>query len=173
MRAVESGGLFSLDCNIFFQNLNKTLKEAGGGAMGIIADNYSLGPPAVIFKTHTTFARELNEAGLELQPAKSKCYVSEDHRDDAWNEMRGDIPNGTLKDRDGLDVLEGGQPIHGISVRNVPVGSEIYVKRYLEKKAGKIKCQFDEISTMLDPSKWSHPEVPTRQMLWLLTVVCL
>ena len=46
---VESGWLFSLACNTAFQTLNKTLKEAGEGAMGIINDNYILGPPAVIF----------------------------------------------------------------------------------------------------------------------------
>ena len=57
--AVESGWLFSLACNTAFQNLNATLKEVGGRAMRIIDDNYSLGPPAVIFQANKTLTKEL------------------------------------------------------------------------------------------------------------------
>ena len=116
--------------------------------MGIIDDNYSLGPPEVIFQANKDFAHALKDVGLELQPAKSKCYISEEHRDEQWNTLRGNIPNGTLKDKEGADILEGGRPMHDISVCNVPVGSEIYVKNYLSKKAHKIKAQFEDISKL-------------------------
>ena len=48
-----------------------------------------------------------------------------------------------------------------------------YAKNYLSQKADKIQFQYNEISEKLDPAKWCHPEIPTRQMLWLLTCVCL
>ena len=106
--AVESGWLFSLACNNVFQKLNATLKEAGGGAMAIIDDNYSLGPPELVFNSNKVFALDLSCAGLELQPAKSKCYIRDDYRDDNWNRVRGDIPNGTLTDNNGNDILFNG-----------------------------------------------------------------
>ena len=67
--------------------------------MGIVDDNYSLGPPKVVFHNNKMFASDLRSAGLKLQPAKSKCYIRDYHRDDAWDRVRGDIPNGTLTDK--------------------------------------------------------------------------
>ena len=79
--------------------------------------------------------------------------------------FRGEIPNGTLKDKNGNNITEDGLPEHGISVCNVPVGSEAYVKEYLSQKADNIEFQYRDISEMLDPVKWCHPEIPTRQMI--------
>ena len=88
--------------------------------------------------------------------------------------LRGEIvPNGTVKDKNGNDITEDGLSVHGISVCTVPVGFEVYVREYLSQKADKIEFQYKDISEMLDPVKWCHPEIPTRQMLWLLTIVCL
>ena len=132
-----------------------------------------MGPPAVVFDANKTFDSQLKEVGLELQPAKSKCYISAEHRNGQWDIFGGEIPNGTLKDKNGNDITEDGLPVHGILVCNVPVGSEAYVKEYLSQMADKIEFQYRDISEMLDPVKWCHPEIPTKQMLWLLTVVCL
>ncbi|EJK47332.1 hypothetical protein THAOC_33955, partial [Thalassiosira oceanica] len=62
-------------------------------------------PPADIFSTSNAFAADLALVGLTLQRAKSQCYIREGLRDDIWDALRGDIPNGVLKDRDGADVL--------------------------------------------------------------------
>ena len=43
-------------------------------------------------------------AGLELQPRKSKCYISPTHRVAGWDRMRGDIEEGVLKREDGEEV---------------------------------------------------------------------
>ena len=32
---------------------------------------------------------------------------------------------------------------------------------------------FDKIEKLMDPGRWPHPEIPTRQMLWVLIVTCL
>ena len=87
--------------------------------------------------------------------------------------MSCSILNGTLKDKNEHNIRESGQPLHGISVCNVLVGCENYVKKYMPQKAANIDSQYKEISEMLDPAKWCHPEIPTRWMVWLLTVVCL
>ena len=52
------------------------------------------------------------------------------------------MPNGTLKDKDGNDVLvDGHHPVRGFFVCNMPAGSETSVKKYLSQKKDKINCQ--------------------------------
>ena len=87
--------------------------------------------PADIFDANETFASQLKEVRLELQPAKSKYFIGAEHRNAQWDILRGEIPNGTLKDKNGNDITDYGLPVHRILVCNVPVGSEAYVKEYL------------------------------------------
>ena len=79
-------------------------------------------------------------------------------------------------------MLEGpdGQPIAidsveawGLSVCNVPVGSEAYVKAYLEQKGRKVRKGLAGVTELLDPARWPHPEVPSQHMLWILLLACL
>ena len=74
--------------------------------MVIIDDNYTLGPPHHIFSTNKAlFAVDLEQAGLELQPAnKSQWYITEEYRHVEWDEIRGDVPNGMHKDSNGHAV---------------------------------------------------------------------
>jgi len=60
-----------------------------------------------------------------------------------------------------------------LSICNIPMGSERYVKTYLDKKKSWIIQRFDVVSKKLDPGRYPHPEIPTRQMQWILTLACL
>lgn len=70
-----------------------------------------------VFPAIDTFAENLKIAGLKFNHRKSQCYIAEDHRDEEWEELHGDIPNGVTEGKDGTIH-------HGITVYNVPVGSD-------------------------------------------------
>ena len=69
-------------------------------------------------------------------------------------------------------LLEEGQPLHGITTCNIRIGSEQFVKGYLCQKGVKITRGSNDIMELLDPGRWPHPEIPSRQMLWILTAIC-
>jgi len=163
--AIESSWFFSLGCNAAFQNHRGALAPNGGGVAAIIDDNYGVGHPADIFPAHAAFTADLALVGLELQSAKSQCYIREGLRDANWDALRGDIPNGIITSPDGVVS-------HGITVCNVPVGSPEFVAGYLDQRLVKITTGFAKASALLDPGRWPNPDIPTRQMLWILTVVC-
>ena len=142
-----------------------------GVVTAIMDDSYALGPPAAVFAASDQLSTDLAKVGLALQPAKSCCYTAEAHRSDSWHELRGDVPEGVLKSGD-TAVLVDGRRLHGLSVCNVPVGSPGYVQGYLAQRLAKIKSGFGKASQLLDPGRWPHPEIPARQMLWILTLVC-
>ena len=60
----------------------------------------------------------------------------------------------------------------GISVCNVPVGSKEYVIEYLSQRGSRVRRGYEKVAAQLDPGKWSHPEIPVRQMLWVLVLAC-
>ena len=68
--------------------------------MAIVDDNYAMGYPEHIFQAHQTFGYDLAEVGLQLQPAKSQCYIAEAFWRNKWGRHRGDMPNGVLKGSD-------------------------------------------------------------------------
>jgi hypothetical protein len=113
-------------------------------------------------------AKDLATVRLELQPHKSKCYIDEQHRDDRWNELQGIIiiNNGTVEDEDG-------NVHYGITTCNIPIGSESFVKTYLNKKMNSILKGTTSISNLLNPGRWPHPNIPMQQMLWILTLICM
>ena len=76
------------------------------------------------------------------------------------------MPNGSIEDGDGVSH-------YGITVGNLPVGSPGFVPAYLSEHSQKIRRGYDRISHLLDPGRWPHPDIPTRQMLWVLMVFCL
>ena len=65
------------------------------------------------------------------------------------------------------------EPLHGMTVCNVPVGSKGFVEGYLDQRQAKIQRGFTTISNLLDPGRWPNPDIPTRQMLRTLTVTCI
>ena len=59
--------------------------------------------------------------GLELQPAKSCCYINAAHRGYECHRLQGDILEGVFHDCAEV-VMVNGQPLYGMVVCNVPVG---------------------------------------------------
>ena len=115
-----------------FQKLNNALVVVGGASTAIIDENYAMGPPSVIFLANKQLMTNLAAIRLELQPAKSCCYIDAAHRDNKWHRLRGEIPDGVLNN--GVKVvLVDGQPLHVMSVCNVPVGTAEFVGGYLEQ----------------------------------------
>ena len=96
-------------------------------------------------------AEDLKE--LKLQLAKSKCYINSLHQDNAWECMRGNIPNGVLKTASGEIILTDNEPLHGMPVCNVLVGSRDFVKGYLEQKMDKILKGYESMGELLDPGR--------------------
>ena len=130
--AVPSGYLYSLAQNCAMQNHRERVEAEGGGVTVIFDDNTTLAPREVIF----TLAKQLAEdlalvLGLELQPAKSKTFITEHLQDERWDELRGDVCNGTIEDDEGITHF-------GISACNIPIGTEGFVKTYLNQKKDSI-----------------------------------
>ena len=66
-----------------------------------------------------------------------------------------------------------GNPLYGMMVCTVPAGSQEFVKEYLEQRMQEILKEYTKLGDLLDPGCWPNPDIPTRQMLWILTVACL
>jgi len=112
--AVPSGYLYTLGQNRAMQNHCERVEAEGGGVTVILDDNTTLALREVIFTLAKQLAEDLALVGLELQPAKSKAFITE----------------------------------------------------HLRK-------EYDTIINLLDPGIWSHPDILTRQMLWILIHVCM
>ena len=54
-----------------------------------------MAPPAILFPVLKAVKIDLDLAvkGLEVEPAKSKCYINEEYRNDAWDQLREEILN--------------------------------------------------------------------------------
>jgi len=79
-----------------------------------------------------------------------------------------------LKNDDGTPVVgDNNETLRGLDVCNIPVGTEQYVLKTLEKKLKKIIETNKKIAKLMDPGRWTHPDIPARQMLWLLITGCL
>ena len=62
----------------------------------ILDDNTTLAPREVIFTLAKQLAEDIALVGLELQPAKSKAFIPKSPRDERWDEIRGDVRNGSI-----------------------------------------------------------------------------
>ena len=49
----------------------------------------------------------------------------------------------------------------------------VICERISQPADDKITSNFESVKEILNPGRWPHPEIPLRQMLWILTVVCL
>ena len=78
-----------------------------------------------------------------------------------------------LKDSDGDTVTIYGTPHYSITTCNMPIGSHYFVQGYITLKMKIITRGFNQMKDFLDPGRRPHPEIPSRQMLWILTMVCL
>jgi hypothetical protein len=126
--------------------------------MAITDGNYIIGPKEKIFEACKGFAADLTDAGLELQPGKLACYIAKEFPNTNWDSLRGDIPNGLITDVHGNVTI-------GLAVCNVPA--------YLARKGTHIRRGFNVIKHLFDPGRWPHPDIPARQILWILTLACL
>ena len=133
-----------------------TLAEHGGGVVAIVDNNYQMGPPAAIFLANRSLDRDLREVRLQLNQEKSKCYIECTHRGDRWDELWGEIPNGTLSDASGVPIMTDGAPLFGFTACKVPIGLIPLVKGYLKARHNKIVKGFDKIALLLDPGQWLH-----------------
>jgi len=43
---------------------------------------------------------------------------------------------------------------------------------YLEQRQSTIQKGFGKALSLLDPGRWPHLEIPSRQLLWILMLVC-
>ena len=77
-----------------------------------------------------------------------------------------------LRDSDKTAILVDGSPQYGITTCNVPIGEPGFVKGCLDQRKSKILKGLEDATKLLDPGRWPHPEIPSRQMLWILTLVC-
>ena len=138
--------------NDAFTNFNCRLRDVGGRVTAIIDDNYGIGPPSELFAANTQFAIELATVGLEAQPSKAECYIDEAYRNADWHTLRGDIPEGILKDADGEPILgDDGEPLRGTMACNIPIGMRSFVSGYLDQRLGLITRKNNVIATLLDP----------------------
>ena len=131
--AVPSGYLYTLGQNRAMQNHCERVEAEGGGVTVILDDN-TTAPREVIFTLAKQLAEDLALVGLELQPAKSKAFITEHLRDERWDELPGDVCNGTIEDEEGITHF-------GISACNIPIGTEGFVKTYLNQKKDSI-CRY-------------------------------
>ena len=152
--AVPSGWLCSLGQNHAMQSHRARVEAIGGGVTVILDNNTTIAPKEVIFDMTRQLAEDLSLVGLELQPHKSTCYINDNLRDKTWDILRGDVKNGTIVDEDG-------NTHYGITTCNIPIGSRNFVKTYLDSKKNSILKGFNDIMKLLDPNRWSHPDIPT------------
>ena len=163
--AVESGWIFLLGVSPAFHRCNRLLAEHGGALPAIINNNYTSGPPYQAVEANRMLTEDLKEVGLTLQPAKSKCHIDTAHREDKWDQTRGNIPNGVLKTEAGEVVMVDGSPIYGMTVYTVQSGSQEFVEKYLDWRMQKILKGYTNRGDLLDPGGSPNPDITTRQML--------
>ena len=86
-------------------------------------------------------AVDLAEVGLTVQNDKSQAYVNLNFQPQHTYHWHDGIPPGRYFDRDengdvnySHPVPVGGEPVRGITVSNVPLGTDAYVLEYLKFK---------------------------------------
>ena len=159
-----------------YQRAREKLTEGGGGITAIVDDHYLMAKPPLAFSVFQTLKADLQSTcGLEIQPRKSAAYIDEQFRDEDFEARRvaAGIPDSLLLDEEGEPVIVDGRPVRGITVCNIPVGSEGFVATYLGRKQTSIISDNDLIKALLDPRRWTQPEIPTRQLAFLMLRNCL
>ena len=55
----------------------------------------------------------------------------------------------------------------------MPIRHHEYVTEYLEQKKDEILKGYGKTATLMDPERWSHPEIASRKMIWILLAAYL
>ena len=90
-------------------------------------DGYLLGPPEAVFPALATFAERIKQrCGLNLQRAKTEVFC--------WGELPADTP----RDLPRAGVMVEGEFAPGMVCYGAGVGSDKFVKHFLEKKVAEL-----------------------------------
>ena len=129
---VQGNAKATQDFNVAVQphlvKLNQEVSTGGGNAWGGQDDIFVVGPSSVVFPAIDRFSEQtLQICGLELQ--RSKCMVL----------SNGDLPADTPNDMTRAGDLIDGNFEPGMDVYGIPVGSETWVKNWLNNKVLDLK----------------------------------
>ena len=143
-----------------------SLKDKGGWLVSRADDTYFLGPPSVAFAEVKEHEERLRSIGLALHYRKMKCYIANLHRDAEYKFLRNafEIEVVTLTHDNTIR--------YDIKAYGIPIADLGFINRWLNLKSMKIGENLNEIGELLDLTAISPQEVPSRQCLWLLTLIC-
>ena len=112
--------------------------ELGGCARFGMDDGYMIGPPEVVFQVLADFAAGLKEdCGCELNIKKCKMYSKEEGVCEAARRA-GHIPENMMHLQEGVHINESGDTLRGLTIFNVPIGEERYVRAKLRDRARQV-----------------------------------
>ena len=129
--------------------------------MAIVDDNYTMGHPYHIFLADQKLGNGLKKVGLQLQLSNSQSYISEEFRNEEWDQHQGNIPNRVLNDSDAETMITDGNPHCGIITCNISIGIQLFTQGHLDQKMKTITRGFNQMKELLDPVKWPHAEIPS------------
>lgn len=99
-----------------------------------------------------------------------RMRVIQDANQNATLQRSIDTLWGKLPDRGLIDVNK--NTLHDFTVCNVPLGTKEFAEEYHDQCKTKIVKSSEKASALLDPVRWPHRVMPSRQMLWVLNLVC-
>mmetsp|Transcript_10293 Transcript_10293/g.34974 ORF Transcript_10293/g.34974 Transcript_10293/m.34974 type:complete len:1225 (-) Transcript_10293:3167-6841(-) len=139
--------------------LDEQLRAHGGVARAGADDVVVVGPPAEVFRIIDDFTERVHRRlHLQVQPAKSSCYIHPDHANEL-EAHRGVYPLGCEPPASG----SGEADAYGVTVWGVPLGSDSYVRRKLAAHAERVAGTSDTLVSLLGPDH--------KQLLWTITRV--
>ena len=98
------------------------------------------------------------ECGMNFRPDKLMVYIMrKEYKSDNWDELRGEIKNGEIKDSDGTIY-------RGLPICNILVGEPTYVETYLKQKKNSLEKKFNMVHGFLDLGMWSDQTLQIRKM---------
>ncbi len=120
------------------------------------------------FKEVKLHEERLKLIGLELNYSKMKCFINEEHRNEAYHQAREatGIAEGNVEN-------ENGETFYGFKAYGAPIGTKEHIAHWLELKSKKIISNLRKISGTLDSNAIIPAEIPTRQCLWPLILTSL
>ena len=143
---IQGNAKSSQDFNVAIQPhlviLNQEVSVGGGIARGGQDDVFVVGPSAVVFPAIDRFSEQtFQSCGLRLQRAKCLVLCNGDLPLDTPNDMNraGDIINGTFEP--------------GMDVYGIPVGSDAWVRNWLNIKVQNLKKLKEKTCAVLENDK--------------------
>ena len=166
--SVESMIMTCLTTDAANKEVNKRLRLSGGMLVAGADDTYLIGKLRDVLEAMEILVARLAEVGLSLHPNKTKIYVADAHRTEAFLDtiQAKNIQEGSIGN------MHDGTLARDIKAFCVPFGQDSYVRRSLHLKASKIIAKGEELSTKLNPAAYPEPEFPCHQARWLLLSRC-